>query len=244
MALSEKAKAKAAGKGSVAVGVGEPAPAPQDNGLSILKKAANIGVPSTLVIGNSGSGKSSLVRDMLLKAGEKPLWLPFNNTAALTIPEVQDWDTAVPADWNEFINGIYKPIISGEISGYDALVIDGGDVLAAYALSKQAPSGQAERSDWLIASNLVRDNLVKLRGKFKELYMIVDTVADKDTGGRKINLNPYIKNNLVPLFGQKLYTHVVRERGEGNKLTGKLIYTVQRNPMLSLEFVVGEAWQL
>jgi len=205
----------------------------------LLQKVGTLGAPSTLVFGNSGSGKSTVVRDIVLAKGYKPLWLPLNNTGALTIPEVADWDTAMPNDWDEFIKGLYQPVIRGELSGYDVLVIDGGDVLTQFAVSKEAPSGQAERGDWLRASNHVRDAIVKLRGKFKELYMIVDVIADKETGGRKINLNPYAKNTLVPLFGQKFYTQIVKERDADKKLTGKISYTVQKNSDLSLNFVAG-----
>lgn len=205
---------------------------------SILRKAASLGIPSTLVIGNSGSGKSTLVREMLLKEGKKPLWLPLNNDAALSDPRCSEWDTAVPSDWDEFYNGIYRPSVAGQIAGYNALVIDGGNVLTAYALSKEAPSGQAERGDWLKASNKVRDALVKLRDKFGGLFVIIDVVADKE-GGRKIDLNPYAKNVIVPLFGHKFYTHITKERDANNKLTGKLVYTVQRNPALALDFTVG-----
>lgn len=209
------------------------------SGSGLLQKVSALGAPSTLVFGNSGSGKSTVVRDIVLSRNYKPLWLPLNNTGALTIPEVADWDTATPNDWDEFIKGIYQPMMRGELSGYDVLVIDGGDVLVQYAVSKEAPSGQPERGDWLRASSHTRDAIVKLRGKVKEVFMIVDVVADKDTGGRKLNLNPYAKNILVPLFGNKFYTQIVKERDADKKLTGKLMYTLQRNPDLSLSFNAG-----
>ncbi len=230
--MAAKSEGTSEAVGGVSVGVVRPA-------NSILRKAASLGTPSTLVIGNAGSGKSTLVRDILLRGARNPLWLPLNNAAVLVDERCGTWDTAVPSDWSEFVSGILKPAINGDLTGYDALVIDGGNILTAYAVSHEAPSGQAERSDWLKASNKLRDALVKLRDKFGELYVIIDVVADKD-GGRKIDLNPYAKNVLVPLFGNKFYTHIIKERDAANKMTGNLIYTIQRNSALALDFTVGQ----
>lgn len=214
-----------------------------DTGLSIIKKASTINTPSTLVFGNAGSGKSTLVRETILKSGQKPLWLPLNNDAALADPRAGEWDIAVPSDWDEFISGIYQPAMKGKLTGYTALVVDGGNVLTTYSVNKQAPGGQAGLQEWLIASNKLRDALVKLRDKFGALYVIVDTVPDK-SGGRKIDLNPYTRNVLIPLFGAKWYTHIIKDRDANNKLTGTVSYTVQRNPALALDFTVGENFTL
>lgn len=206
---------------------------------SIIRKARNLGAPSTLVFGNSGTGKSSLVRDLLLKNGHNPLWLALNNSAALSAPRCAEWDVASPPTWGEFTSTIVKPAMAGKLKGYDALVIDGGDFLTAAAMADQAPNGQAQLQDWLAASNHVRDTLVKLREVFGSLWMIVEVVPDKE-GNRKLNLNPYIKNQLVPLFGDKLYTAIVKERDADKRLTGKIKYTVQWNSALALDFVPGE----
>lgn len=208
-------------------------------GRDIFQKVASLGAPSTLVMGNSSSGKSTLVRNLVLAKKMNPLWLPLNNTGALTIEAVAQWDTAIPSDWNDFMSGVYKEVMRGTLK-YDALVIDGLDVLVGYAVSKEAPSGQAERGDWLRATNHVRDAIVQLRGKFKQMYAILDVVSDKETGGRKLNLNPMAKTVLVPLFGYKFYTHIKRERTADKKLTGETNFTLQRNPDLSTNFIPGD----
>lgn len=233
MAIARKASSKTP---TAQTAASQPASEPQD-ALPLLRKAASLGVPSTLVFGNAGTGKSTLVRDTLLAAKCNPVWLPLNNTGALDT-SVADWDVAIPSDWREFHTGVYLPALRGELSGHNAIVIDGLNVLIAYALASEAPTGRAEQSDWLLASNKLRDALVKLRDVFGELYALVDVVYDK-SGTRKIDMNPYSRNVLLPLFGNKWYTHVVKERDGNNKLTGNLLYTVQRISSLSLDFTPG-----
>lgn len=204
----------------------------------ILRKAGNLGLPSTIVFGGTVTGKSTLVRNMLLDADLTPLWLAFNNDNALRDPRVADWDIGSSATWDEFNSNILKPAIRGELKGYTAVVIDGADILVSMALAKVAPNGQADRAEYLMASNLVHDALVKLRERFVRLFMIVDVVSNK--GERKINFNPYAANNIIPLFANKFYTNIIRQRGEDKRLTGSKSYVVQREADLALMFVNGE----
>lgn len=237
MALSKKAQAKAAELTQDPVAVVEEIEEVSDN-TSIFKKAGALGVPSTLVFGGFASGKSTLVKELVLEAGQNPLWLALNNDTALQDPRVSTWDVGSVGSWEEFNKNVYKPAIRGELKGYSAIVIDGGNVLMGMAVAKQAPNGQAERADWLIASNMLRDTLVKLRECFGKLYLIVDVVASNGT--RKLDFNPYAYNSIVPLFGNKFYTNIVKERDSSNRLTGERAFTVQRDADLALSFVNGE----
>lgn len=249
MALSPKAAAKAA-ELAAAKGLATNNPVPNSEvpesqpavANAIFRKAGSLGGSSTLVFGGFSTGKSTVVRNYLLEQGKKPLWLALNNDAALQDDRVADWDVASFGTWDEFLTNIHKPAMRGELEGYDGIVIDGGNVLAAMAVTKQAPGGQAERADWLVASNNVRDVLVKLREKFGKLYLIVDVVPSKDTV-RKIDFNPYMYNSIVPLFGSKWYTNIVRGRDANNKLNGERIFTLQKDADLALAFQSGEPVQ-
>ncbi len=240
MALSKRAqeKAKATPTSEIVDKLLEGAAEPASTSGGILRKAGNLGVPSTLVFGGMVTGKSTVVRNTVLKAKLNPLWLALNNDTVLRNPLVKDWDVGSAATWDEFNANFLKPAVRGELKGYDAVVIDGGDILVSMALIKVSPNGQPDRAEYLMASNLVHDALVKLRERFVRLFMIVDVVTNK--GERKINLNPYAYNNIIPLFADKFYTNVIRERGEDKKLTGAKSFTVQREADLSLLFINGD----
>lgn len=249
MALSAKAKAKAQAAASIPtseivdklVDAASPVVDTPVAATNIFRKAGSLGIPSTIVFGNFVTGKSTLVRNLLLEQGVNPLWLALNNDTALHDPRVADWTIGSVGSWDEFNANVYKPAMRGELAGFDALVIDGGNVLTAMAIAKQAPNGQASQPEYLMPSNTLRDTIVKLREKFGKLFFIVDVVPTKT--GRKIDLNPYTYNILVPLFGNKFYTNTIKERGDGNKLTGNKTYVVQRDAELALALVNGEAFE-
>lgn len=204
----------------------------------IIKRASGLGNPSTLVFGLSATGKSTVVKQMVKTQNGNPLWLALTNAAALSDDaEVAEWGVATPADWVAYKKEIATPAIRHELVGYDTLVIDGLDVLANMALTAQAPNGQPQQADWLIASNAIRDTLVQLRSVFKHMYAILDVVPDKE--GLKLNLNPYTRNNIISLFGNKYFTSTTRERDGNGKLTGNVGHLIQRNPTLALAFTPG-----
>lgn len=208
---------------------------------SIFRKAGAVGGSSTLVFGASSTGKSTWVRDQLVKANQNPLWIAFNNTAAVDDAEagLDHWDVGTPPDWTMFKKGVLLPLLNGELTGYDALVLDGLDVLLQNSLASIVAEGKTpERSEWNIATNMVRNALLVMRNAIPTVYAILDVVADAQSGTRKLNLNPYAKTVLLPLFAHRVFTGVVRVRGADSRPTGEVKYVVQTNPALALEMVL------
>lgn len=213
--------------------------------MSIIKKAAELPPSTTLVMGSSGSGKSTVVRDEILRSkGWKALWVAFSNTAALQAPETGDaevwgkdvgeWAVAVPDTWAEFNTEIVVPAVKGEFKEYNTLVLDGLNVAAALSLGSLSSGKQATQQDWGIASGNIRDSIVKLRGQFDRVFITVDVVTD-DAGARKTALNPYLHNLIVPLCGNKWFTYVSPKRNAEKQVIG-LDYAVQRNSAMALNF--------
>jgi hypothetical protein len=223
---------------------GTPAGAPSPAGdaaplPSIFRKAAAISTRTVLVFGAPSSGKSSWVRDDVVKSGLNPLWLGFNNTAALVGPDVGEWDVATPANWDVFHKQVVVPMQQRVLTGYTAVVLDGLDVLLQYALSSLVSAGKTpERAEWSIASKQVWSALLALRDAAGSLYATVDVVADPQSGTRKLNMNPYAKNLLLPLLAEKVFVGIKRVRGVDNRPTGEVVYAAQTNPALALEFVL------
>lgn len=218
------------------------APPSNDNGLSIFKKAGSLGIPSTIVFGDPYTGKSTVVRDAILKAGLTPLWLSFAATSVLNTPEVSEWSVAEIGSWDTFLTNIVKPATRKELKGFDAVVIDGLQVLQELANAKQAGSGKPERDEYLAAANVAKDAISKLREAFGKLFATVDVVPEMKNGvkvGRKINLNPYFKQNVFPLFGNRWYTNNVRERDEQKQLTGRKLFTLQTDGQDAENFING-----
>jgi hypothetical protein len=212
---------------------------------SIIKTAKELAPPTTLVMGSSGSGKSSLVRDEILKADWKALWVAFNNTAALVNPatdsaatwgkDVAEWAVAVVDSWSDFNTEILVPGAKGEFSQYNTLVLDGVNVAAALALANVVKGKSVTtQADWGDASELVRDAVVRLRSQFERVFLTVDVVAT-DTGAKKINLNPYAAQLIVTLCGERWYTYVKTTKDAKGQVTG-ITYDVQRNSVLALNF--------
>lgn len=208
---------------------------------SIIKKAAQLPPSTTLVMGSSGSGKSTTVRDEILKTpGWVALWVSFSNTAALIDnADVADWAVAVPDTWAEFNTDIIVPSVKGEFKEYNTLVLDGINVAAPLALNSFAAGKQPTQQDWGLASGTIRDAIVKLRGQFDRVFITVDVITD-DAGARKTALNPYLHNLIVPLCGNKWYTYVMPKR-DANKVVIGLDYAVQRNSAMSLNFTPNPA---
>lgn len=213
--------------------------------MSIIKKAKELAPPTTLVLGSSGSGKSSLVRDEILKADWKALWVAFNNTAALASPatgeahawgkSVEDWAVAVPDSWVDFTTEIVVPGAAGEFKDYNTLVLDGLNVAAALALSSVVKGKTVTtQADWGDASENIRDAIVRLRSQFERVFITVD-VVDGDNGARKTALNPYLHNLVVTLCGERWYTYVQPQKDAKQQVTG-VAYGVQRNSALALKF--------
>lgn len=217
--------------------------------MSIIQKAGELGKAATLVVGAPGGGKSSVVRDAILRIPDvKPLWVAFNNTAAL-VPDETDvlasiqkakaaaakWDIAVPGNWNEFDVNIAKPASEGKFSGeYNVLVIDGANVMAAMLLSKIAPGGQPSQPEWLQMSNQLRDKFIAVRDRFAQVFYTVDVVPNKD-GVRELDLNRHSANLLTPLFGHRWFAYALKGK-EGKPMT----YGVQKNPALAMEFQINK----
>lgn len=199
--------------------------------MGTLTKASQLGQSATLVIGSPSAGKSSAVRDDILenKPEAEVLWVAFNNTEAIVNEDATaDWDVAVLGSWADYESTVIKPALAGELKNYDALVLDGGNIMAALALSKIAPSGSVTQADWLKMSELVRNTFIQIRDKVGAVYLIVDVVPNED-GERGIALNRYLSNLLVPLFGRKWYCHTARNKD------GKTVdYKVQKNSILAL----------
>jgi hypothetical protein len=226
--------ARQQGTAPVAQAAGEVAPVP-----SIFRKASAIHTRTVLVFGSPSSGKSSWVRDDIIKEKLNPLWLGFNNTAALVGPEVAEWDVATPANWDSFHKQVVVPMQNRLLTGYTAVVLDGLDVLIQYALSGLVSTGKTpERAEWSIASKQVWTALLALRDAAGSLYATTDVVADPQTGARKLNMNPQAKTLLLPLLAEKVYVGIKRVRGADNRPTGDVVYAAQTNPALALEFVL------
>lgn len=200
--------------------------------MSIIQKAGQLGQSATLVIGSPKAGKSTTVRDDILENKPKAnvLWVAFNNTEALSGEDTtSDWDVAILGTWAEYEDNVVKPAIKGEFKDkYDALVLDGGNIMAALALTKIAPSGTVTQADWLKMSEMVRNSFIQIREKIPTVYLIVDVVPD-DKGERGIALNRYLANLLTPLFGRAWYCHTAR-----NKDGKSVDYKVQRNGIMAL----------
>lgn len=204
---------------------------------SIIKTAANLAPPTTLVLGSSGSGKSTVVRDEILRSeGWKALWVAFSNTAALVDNEATaNWAVAVPDSWIQFKEQIVNPAIAGEFKDYNTLVWDGLNVSAPLALNAIAPNKQPTQADWGDSSEAIRDALVSLRSHFDRVFIIVDVVND-DKGGKKTAVNPYLHNLIVPLCGNKWFTYVRPLKDEKTGQATGIEYGVQRNSAMALNF--------
>ena len=205
--------------------------------MSIIRKAKELAPPTTLVLGSNGSGKSSLVRDEILNAGWKALWVAFNNTAALTDgnEKVAEWAVAVPENWAEFSSDIIVPAVGGEFKEYNTLVLDGINVTAALALNKVVGSKTVTtQADWGDASELIRDAIVKLRSQFDRVFITVDVVST-EAGSKKTALNPYLHNLITTLCGERWYTYVKPQKDAKGQIIG-VRYDVQRNSALALKF--------
>lgn len=211
---------------------GEPAPSG-----SIFKKAAALTGRSVLVFGSPSSGKSTWVKEDILRGGLNPLWISFSNTAALVGEEVATWDVGSPTTWNQFNNEVVLPMQRRALAGYTAVVLDGLDILLQHALAAIVSEGKTpERSEWTVASKMVWRSLLQLRDAAGSLYATMDVVVDPQSGGRKLNWNPFAKSLLLPLLPEHVFVSIVRERGADQKPTGNILHVAQTNPALALEF--------
>lgn len=215
---------------------------PQSANSRILMKASEVGKSATIVFGKSGSGKSSLILNTLIETEhEKVLWLALNNTGVLDdlstekAKAIEDWDFAVVNDWPSFLKDYVQAAEKGELSGYSALVIDGGNKLANFCLKHIAPGGAATQADWYKMGNALQEALVSLRSTFSEIWFAIDVVDEAD-GSRKIDMNPHSRNLVMPIFARKWYT-TVRVAKDAQNPKGVVTYSVQKNPALAIDLI-------
>ena len=102
--------------------------------VSILKKVKELkSANSTLVLGEPAHGKSyTIIQDLL---GKKALWVGFANLNGLEAEHCKDWDVAQPVTWEEMKTEVVQKVISGDLKGHDAIVIDGLGLCAGMCLT-------------------------------------------------------------------------------------------------------------
>lgn len=220
--------------------------APPAGGKRVFAKAADFGTPGLLVLGKSGSGRSTVARDQLVADKvERVLWLYSNNVGAfVNLPEetaraTSSWDFLQIPDWDEF-KGIVREIKNGELE-YDAVVVDGGGKLSRFALQKIAGETAPSQPQWFQVSNELHSSFIDLASKVKQFIVVLDVVNGAE-GKNEVDLNRYALNQIVTLFSRKWYTSVTKRRSSADpKAPATVFYGVQTNPALALELIPQDA---
>ena len=206
--------------------------------MSILKKVKELkSANSTLVLGEPAHGKSyTIIQDLL---GKKALWVGFANLNGLEAEHCKDWDVAQPVTWEEMKTEVVQKVISGDLKGHDAIVIDGLGLCAGMCLTyismKDSQEMNAQIDDvitikqnhWLVMGRTIQNMITLLRTKTQNLYVTVDILPDSE-GVKQVDLNRDLFGRVVGQFGRKWLAHAKPEK-KGKDNTGEIVYYLETN---------------
>lgn len=204
--------------------------------MGIIRKAADYQNDTTLVFGLTGSGKSTYAIRKALEVPGRILYLAFGSTAVISLLSEEERgriDVAEINNWASYIDEVV-PVLKE----YATVVMDGLNPALGLILDmKNGSSGNVVQSDWAEASNLLRNQILIIRGRVGRLVAAVDVIIDSESGDKKLALNPHSVNMLLPLFSSKVYCYTEPRKDAKTQKVSGVNYAIESETALAIRFI-------